>query len=155
MSSFDRSVKERILESFFNSSSSNLNVRHTMTCSLFSACFWTMGKELEYLTYICILLFVAKPIRPGQQSQIGVTKVNNSSASLGSADSQGSVVIRSHSPSKIPIVPGGGSERPAPVIRGGQRDGDPVIGGSGVSQRIKSAIGPEALPRSSRGHRSR
>lgn len=66
-----------------------------------------------------------------------------------------SSIIRAVSPSRIPIVPAGISDRVAPVIKGGQRsEGDAIIGGSGVSQRIKNAIGSDALPRS-RGHRAR
>lgn len=101
----------------------------------------------------------AKPIRPGQNPHPATGVIQTNSLSASSHDSQTSSspsIIRAMSPSRIPIVPAGTSDRVTPVIRGGQRpDGDAIVGGSGVSQRIKNAVGSDALPRSrgSRGGR--
>ena len=98
---------------------------------------------------------LAKPIRPGGHHppagviQLGAGQTNNFSANNLDAQGNSSVVIRAASPSRIPIVPAGTSDRAIPVIRGGPRgDNDTIVGGSGVSQRIKNAVGPDALPRS-------
>lgn len=98
---------------------------------------------------------IAKPIRPGGHHppagviQLGAGQTNNFSANNLDAQGNSSVVIRAASPSRIPIVPAGTSDRAIPVIRGGPRgDNDTIVGGSGVSQRIKNAVGPDALPRS-------
>ncbi|XP_065053066.1 kinesin heavy chain-like isoform X2 [Rhopilema esculentum] len=97
---------------------------------------------------------IAKPIRPGHNPN--QPAINSNSLSVTSVDSQISSpsIIRATSPSKIPIVPAGSSDRATPVIRGGLRsDGEAIVGGSGVSQRIKNAVGSDTLPRtrSSRG----
>ena len=55
---------------------------------------------------------------------------------------QGAVVVRATSPSKIPIVP----MNSLPLIKGGYhaRDGDaPTIGGTGISHRVKNAVGAD------------
>eukprot|EP00795_Rhopilema_esculentum_P014746 gene14746-5852_t len=96
----------------------------------------------------------SKPIRPGHNPN--QPAINSNSLSVTSVDSQISSpsIIRATSPSKIPIVPAGSSDRATPVIRGGLRsDGEAIVGGSGVSQRIKNAVGSDTLPRtrSSRG----
>eukprot|EP00794_Sanderia_malayensis_P003372 gene3372-3861_t len=96
---------------------------------------------------------IAKPIRPGHPPS-AVINANSLSPTNGEAQVSSSVVIRTASPSRIPIVPAGSSDRTAPIIRGGPRgDNDAVVGGSGVSQRIKNAVGSDALPRS-RGSRA-
>jgi len=98
---------------------------------------------------------IAKPIRPGHNPnavQVPI-RINSSSPANHDLHNSSPSVIRAASPSRIPIVPASAPEHVAPVIKGGQRsDGDAIIGGSGVSLRIKNAIGPDALPRS-RGHR--
>ena len=92
---------------------------------------------------------LAKPIRPGHNPN--QPAIHSNSLSTTSVDSQVSSpsIIRATSPSKIPIVPAGSSDRATPVIRGGLRsDGEAIVGGSGVSQRIKNAVGSDTLPRS-------
>ena len=97
----------------------------------------------------------AKPIRPGHHPNIGASTISiNSSSPVGQDLLNSSPsIIRAVSPSRIPIVPVGAPDHVAPVIKGGQRsEGDAIIGGSGVSQRIRNAIGPDTFARS-RGHR--
>lgn len=98
---------------------------------------------------------IAKPIRPGQQSTAVIRPNTGTSASShgsfdGSYDStrqQGSIVVRAASPSKIPIVPLNSTQ--PPIIKGmGYRDNSEIgIGGTGVSQRVKNAVGTEQLVR--------
>lgn len=95
---------------------------------------------------------IAKIIRPGQHVTSAVIRPNNTTVAThantdGSYDQsrqQGSIVIRAASPSKIPIVPMSAAQ--APIIKNmGYRDSD--VGGSGVSQRVKNAVGIEQLSR--------
>lgn len=95
---------------------------------------------------------IAKIIRPGQHVTSAVIRPNNTTVAThantdGSYDQsrqQGSIVIRAASPSKIPIVPMSAAQ--APIIKNmGYRDSD--VGGSGVSQRVKNAVGVEQLSR--------
>lgn len=98
---------------------------------------------------------IAKPIRPGQQATAVMRPISGTSASSshGSVDGsydasrqQGSIVVRAASPSKIPIVPLNSAQ--PPIIKGmGYRDNEMSIGGSGVSQRVKNAVGTEHLGR--------
>jgi len=101
---------------------------------------------------------IAKPIRPGQPTIIGgqmgssaVIRTNSVSGSSsqsvsGDARHPGAVVVRATSPSKIPIVPMSSSQ---PVIKGGgyNRDSDSPIGGTGISHRVKNAVGADMSSR--------
>ncbi|XP_065666641.1 kinesin heavy chain isoform X2 [Hydra vulgaris] len=98
---------------------------------------------------------IAKPIRPGQltagvNTGSATIKGNNINLLDGSSEfprqQQGAIVARASSPSKIPIIPMSGSQ---PVIKGGYREGETVtIGGTGVSHRVKTAVGAEMSTRS-------
>ncbi|XP_057293269.1 kinesin heavy chain-like [Hydractinia symbiolongicarpus] len=96
---------------------------------------------------------IAKPvIRPGQpiggSSYIRTNSISSSNSpenNFESSRQQGAVVVRATSPSKIPIVP----PNTQPIIRGGTyRDADMTLGGSGVSQRVKTAVGADISSRS-------
>jgi len=101
---------------------------------------------------------IAKPIRPGQHITASAvirphsattyaTHGSNNSSEGGDSRQQGSIVVRGASPSKIPIIPMNAAQ--APIIKGhGYRDTDMGgSGGTGVSQRVKNAVGVEHLSR--------
>ena len=95
---------------------------------------------------------IAKPIRPGQH--LAVIRPNSSTIATHGSDvtdpsrqQQGSLLVRAASPSKIPIVPMNSAQ--APIIKGhGYRDSDNnSLSSSGVSQRVKNAVGMKQLSR--------
>jgi len=90
---------------------------------------------------------IAKPIRPGQHTAIirpGNSTLATHGSDIDSSRQQGSIVVRAASPSKIPIVPMNSAQ--TPIIKGhGYRDSD--TSASGVSQRVKNAVGVEPLSR--------
>ena len=81
----------------------------------------------------------------GSTAIIKSNSVSGSSSPNSAGESparQGAVVVRATSPAKIPIVP----MNSLPIIKGGYhpRDGDNTpLGGTGISHRVKNAVGSD------------